>query len=443
VRLRELHPGQVVAVAFAAAIGVGTGLLMLPWATATGRSTDVLDALFTATSAVCVTGLTTVDTATHWSTFGQVLIMLLIQIGGLGIMTLATLAALLVSRRLGLRSRFIVQAESRALNSGDVRKVVLRIVRFVLITEAVIALMLTAQLWLGHSESLGEAAYHGVFHAVSAFNNAGFSTYPGNLMPFAGDPLFLMTIAAAVILGGLGFPVIFELLRMWRKPSQWSVLTRITVVVTVALLVVGTVVLWISEFTNPRTLGEQGVVQGWVLAFFTAVMPRTAGFNAVDLAVLRPESILLTDVLMFIGGGSAGTAGGIKVTTFGVLLYVLWSQARGDQHVNVGRRRLPTETQRRAMTLTLLSIGVVGVATFTLLSMTRFPFEAVLFEAISAFATVGLTVGITPALPADAQLVIVVLMFVGRVGPLTVASALALRERRQRYELPEERMMVG
>jgi trk system potassium uptake protein TrkH len=230
---------------------------------------------------------------------------------------------------------------------------------------------------------------------------------------------------------------------MWRKPSQWSVLTRITVVVTVALLVVGTVVLWISEFTNPRTLGEQGVVQGWVLAFFTAVMPRTAGFNAVDLAVLRPESILLTDVLMFIGGGSAGTAGGIKVTTFGVLLYVLWSQARGDQHVNVGRRRLPTETQRRAMTLTLLSIGVVGVATFTLLSMTRFPFEAVLFEAISAFATVGLTVGITPALPADAQLVIVVLMFVGRVGPLTVASALALRERRQRYELPEERMMVG
>lgn len=441
--LSDLHPGQVVAVAFAGGIAVGTGLLSLPWATTSGEVAALNDALFTATSAVCVTGLTTVDTATYWSTFGQVVIMLLIQVGGLGIMTLATLAALLLSRRLGLRSRLIVQAEARALTPGSVRHVIGRIVRFVLATEAMIAVVLAAQLLIRYDESLPQAAYHGVFHAISAFNNAGFSTYPGNLIPFAGDPLFLITISVAVIIGGLGFPVIFELARMWRNPAEWSVLTRVTVIVTVGLLVIGTVVLWISEVSNPRTLADYSPAQGGALAFFTAVMPRTAGFNAVDIGLLRPETLLLTNVLMFIGGGSASTAGGIKVTTFGVLLFVLWSQARGDQHVNVGRRRIPNDTQRRAMTLTLLSIGVVGVSTFTLLSMTRFPFEAVLFEAISAFATVGLSVGITPLLPVDAQLVIVVLMFVGRVGPLTVASALALRERKQRFERPEERMIVG
>lgn len=441
--LSDLHPGQVVAVAFAGGIAVGTGLLSLPWATASGEVAPWHDALFTATSAVCVTGLTTVDTATYWSTFGQVVIMLLIQVGGLGIMTLATLAALVLSKRLGLRSRLIVQAESRALTPGSVRHVIGRIVGFVLVTEMIIAMLLGGQLLIRYGESLPQAAYHGLFHSVSAFNNAGFSTYPGNLIPFAGDGPFLLTIAVAVIIGGLGFPVIFELLRLWRRPAEWSVLTRVTVLVTLGLLVIGTVVIWISEVTNPRTLGEYGPAQGGALAFFTAVMPRTAGFNAVDIGLLRPETLLLTNVLMFIGGGSASTAGGIKVTTFGVLLFVLWSQGRGDQHVNVGRRRIPTDTQRRAMTLTLLSIGVVGVATFSLLSMTQFPFEAVLFEAISAFATVGLSVGITASLPVNAELVVVALMFIGRVGPLTVASALALRERRQRFDRPEERMIVG
>lgn len=430
------------AVAFAAGITVGTALLMLPWATRTGSS-DVMAALFTATSAICVTGLTTVDTSTYWSPFGQVVIMLLIQVGGFGIMTLATLAALLLSRRLGLRSRLILQTEARAMSGKDVRHVIIRIARFVLVVELVVAVLLAGQLWLRHGESLPSAAWHGLFHSISAFNNAGFSTYSNNLMSFAGDPWFLLTIAVAVIIGGLGFPVIFELLRMWRRPRQWSVLTRITVIVTAGLLVVGTVVIGASEWTNQETLGGLGSGQSGVLAFFTAVMPRTAGFNAVDMAALRPETLLTMNGLMFIGGGSAGTAGGIKVTTFGVLAYVIWSQVRGERHVNVGRRRLPSETQRRAMTLTLFSIGLVGAATFTLLSMTQFEFEAVLFEAISAFATVGLSVGITPLLPVPAQIVVVLLMFVGRVGPLTVASALALRERRQRYELPEERMIVG
>jgi potassium uptake TrkH family protein len=440
---RNLHPGQVVAVAFALAIGVGTLLLSLPWAVTGERDSAPMDALFTATSAVCVTGLTVVDTSTYWSGFGQVVIMALIQVGGLGIMTLATLAALLLSHRLGLRSSLIVQTESKAMSRGDVGRVIVRVTRFSLITEFVIAVILTVQLMLRHDEPLPQAVYHGVFHAVSSFNNAGFSTFSQNLVPFAGDPVFLLTISVAVIIGGLGFPVVFELLRGWRRPRTWSVLTRVTVFITGALLVIGTVVIGIAELTNPLTMKGYGAIDGGALAFFTAVQPRTAGFNAVDVGAMRPETLFFSDLLMFIGGGSAGTAGGIKVTTFGVLVYVVWSQARGETHVNVGRRRIPTATQRQAISLTLIAMGLLGIATFALLSLTRFPFEAVLFEAISAFATVGLSVGITPALPVDAQLVIVLLMFVGRVGPLTVASALALRQRQQRHSLPEERMIVG
>ena len=440
---RNLHPGQVVAVAFAGAIVVGTLLLSLPWAVTGERDSAPMDALFTATSAVCVTGLTVVDTSTYWSGFGQVVIMLLIQVGGLGIMTLATLAALLLSHRLGLRSSLIVQTESKAMSRGDVGRVIVRVVRFSLITEFVIAVILTGQLMLRHHEPLPQAVYHGVFHAVSSFNNAGFSTFSQNLVPFAGDPVFLLTISVAVIIGGLGFPVVFELVRGWRRPRTWSVLTRVTVFITGALLVIGTVVIGIAELTNPLTMKGYGAIDGSALAFFTAVQPRTAGFNAVDVGAMRPETLFFSDLLMFIGGGSAGTAGGIKVTTFGVLVYVVWSQARGETHVNVGRRRIPTATQRQAISLTLIAMGLLGIATFALLSLTRFPFEAVLFEAISAFATVGLSVGITPALPVDAQLVIVLLMFVGRVGPLTVASALALRQRQQRHSLPEERMIVG
>lgn len=440
-RTRRLHPGQVVAAAFAVTITVGTALLSLPWSHRGNSS--LMDALFTATSAVCVTGLTVVDTSTHWTTLGQVIIMGLIQVGGLGIMTLATLAALLLSRRLGVRSRLIVQAESQSMKAPDVRRVVRRVVGFSLLCEAVVALILTGQLIIRHDEGPALALYHGIFHAVSSFNNAGFSTYPNNLVPFAADPLFLITICVAIIVGGLGFPVVFELARSWRSPKSWSVLTRVTVVVTTALLVAGTFLIGLVEMSNPLTMGQYGFGHGSVLSFFTAVQPRTAGFNAVDVGAMRPETLFVTDLLMFIGGGSAGTAGGIKVTTFGILLYVVWSQARGENNVNVGRRRIPTDVQRQAVALTLLAGGLVTVATFVLLVMTRFPFEAVLFEALSAFGTVGLTVGITANLPVNAQVVVVLLMFIGRVGPLTVASALALREGRSRYELPEERMIVG
>ena len=437
------HPGRIIASAFAAAVAVGTGLLSLPVAKAGEGGADFLTALFHATSAVCVTGLVTVDTGTYWSGFGQVVILLLIQVGGLGIMTLATLFALLMSRRLGLRARLIAQAETKTLSIADVRRVIGRVVVFSLVTEAVVAVVLTVRFATGYDHSLPSAAYSGVFHAVSAFNNAGFSLNFDSLIRYVSDPWISLTLCAAVILGGLGFPVVFELARSWRRPKTWSVLTRITVVVTVALLVVGTVGMLVAEGGNPDTLGPLSAGAKVLAAFTAAVMPRTAGFNNLDIAAYQPETLLLTDALMFIGGGSAGTAGGIKVTTFGLLAYVLWAEMRGDPDVEVGRRRVPATNQRQALAIALLGIGLVAVATFLMEALTDFGFDQVAFEVISAFATVGLSTGITADLPPAALVLLVLLMFVGRIGPLTLASGLALRERARRHQLPEERTIVG
>jgi Trk-type K+ transport system membrane component len=252
-----------------------------------------------------------------------------------------------------------------------------------------------------------------------------------------------VTICAAVIVGGLGFPVVFELAREWRTPRSWSVLTRITVVVTGTLLVVGTVGMLLAESGNPGTLGRLGAGDRVLAAFTAAVMPRTAGFNNLDIAAYRPETLLLTDALMFIGGGSAGTAGGIKVTTFGLLAYVLWAEMRGDPDVEVGRRRVPGTNQRQALAVALLAIGVIALSTFVMEALSEFTFDQVLFEVISAFATVGLSTGITADVPEAGQVLLVLLMYIGRIGPLTLASGLALRERARRHQLPEERTIVG
>ena len=437
------HPGRVIAGAFATAVAVGTALLSLPIATAGPGRADLLTALFHATSAVCVTGLVTVDTGTYWSGFGQAVILACIQAGGLGIMTLATLLALLVSRRLGLRARLIAQAETKALSAADVRRVIRRVVVFSLATEAVVAVVLGVRFAVGYDQSLPSAAYYGVFHAISSFNNAGFGLKADSLIQYVADPTISLTICAAVILGGLGFPVVFELAREWRTPRSWSVLTRITVIVTVALLVIGTAGFLIAESGNPGTLGPLSTGTKVLAAFTAAVMPRTAGFNNLDIAAYQPETLLLTDALMFIGGGSAGTAGGIKVTTFGLLAYVLWAEMRGDPDVEVGRRKVPGTNQRQALAIALLGIGTVAVATFLLQALTDFSFDQVLFEVVSAFATVGLSTGITADLPAAGQVLLVLLMYVGRIGPLTLASGLALRERARRHQLPEERTIVG
>jgi trk system potassium uptake protein len=439
---RFSHPGQIIATGFASAIALGTALLSLPIATAGGQRTQTVDALFTATSAVTITGLTTVDTGTQWSGFGHGVILFLIQIGGLGIMTFATLIALLFFNRMGLRTRFVLQAETRALTAGDLRNLVKRIAFFSIGIEAVIAIVLFLRFYFRYDMSAWTSVYHGVFHGVSAFNNAGFSLYSDSFVGFLGDPLVILLLAFAVIIGGLGFPVVFELVRQWR-PSKWSVLTRVTVFVTGALLAFGTLLITFVERGNPATLGGVSGIDQFTGGFFTAVMPRSGGLNVIEMADLRPESLFTIVTMMFIGGGSAGTAGGIKVTTFGLLAYVIWAEMRGKTDVEIGRRRVATANQRQALSVALLGIGIVTAGTFLLLSLTNLRFEYVLFEAVSASATVGLSTGITGDLSDPAKVLLVLLMFVGRIGPLTVASALAMRERATRRRLPDERMIVG
>nr|BFE77557.1 hypothetical protein GCM10020093_001580 [Planobispora longispora] len=344
---RFQHPAQIIVTAFAVAAALGTAALASPWAGESGTATRWIDALFTAISAVCVTGLVVVDTAGHWSVFGEAVILVLIQAGGLGIMTLATLFAMMISGRIGLRARMWAQAETKTLAMSDLRGVIVKVVLFSLATEALTAAVLTARFALGYGQPFGRALYLGVFHAISAFNNAGFGLWPDNLMRFATDGWICLPIAGAVIVGGLGFPVIFELHRFWRHPNRWSVLTRITVVTTLVLLVLGFLAFTITEWANPKTLGPMDVGGKLLAGLFTGVMPRTAGFNSLDIAGMYPTSWLATDVLMFIGGGSAGTAGGIKVTTFAVLAYVLWAELRGETQVNAATAAWPPPCSAR------------------------------------------------------------------------------------------------
>ena len=278
---------------------------------------------------------------------------------------------------------------------------------------------------------------------VAADSNAGFALWPDNLMSFVDDSWICLTIAAAVVVGGLGFPVVFELLRNWRRPSRWSLLTRVTLTLTAILLVGGTIAILIIEGRNPATMGPLDDGDKILASLFASAMTRSGGFNSVDISSMHPSSWLVTDVLMFIGGGSAGTAGGIKVTTIGLLAYVVWAELRGETSVNIGPRRLPDSSQRQALSITLLGVTLVAVGTFTLLVITPYTLDQILFEVISAFSTNGLSTGITSTVPMAGHIVLSLLMFTGRVGPLTLGSALAMNERTRRYELPEERVIVG
>ena len=437
----DRSPGRSIVVGFASAIAVGALLLSLPIARSASATTP-LEAFFTSASAVCVTGLAVVDTASHWSGFGQVVILLLIQLGGLGFMTAASLLGLLISRRLDLRSRLLAAMETRSVGLGDVRRVLLGVARISLTIEATTAALLAARFAIGYGYSPGRSGWLGVFHAVSAFNNAGFALFSDSLTGFATDPWICVPVAVAVILGGLGFPVILELLGRSR-PRRWSVHTRLTLTMTAILIVGGTVFVTIVEWGNPATLGALDPPGRVLAGFFQAVMPRTAGFNSVDPAGMNTGTLLGSDVLMFIGGGSAGTAGGIKVGTFAVLLLAIIAELRGDPDTELFDRRLSHPTIRQALAVALLGVAAVVGSTLVIALTSTYSLDAILYEVTSAFGTVGLSTGITAGLAPHHQVILIVLMFVGRLGPATLASALVLREHARLVRRPEGRPLIG
>lgn len=436
------HPARLVLAGFAAAILVGTLLLWMPASSHGPGAAPFETALFTSTSAVTVTGLVTVDTATYWTPLGQGVILALIQLGGLGIMTSTSLLLLVVAKRIGLRGRLAAQAETHTLDLGDLRRLVLTIVGVSLGAELVTAAALSARLAVD-GRPAGNALWEGVFHAVSAFNNAGFSLYSDGLVGFASDGWFLMTVALAVIVGGTGFPVWIDVYRRTTQPRRWSLHTKLTLAATGALLVAGTLALTAIEWHNSDTLGAMGWRARLLNGFFAGTMPRTAGFNTIDYGDMHEAGLLVTDLLMFAGGGSGGTAGGIKVATLAVLFLVVWAELRGDHEPAAFRRRLPAATLRQAFTVATIGVNVVVAGTLALMLTNDLPLSPALFECVSAFATVGLSTGVTPALDAAGQAILIPLMLLGRVGPITLFVALVLRETELRYRLPEERPLVG
>ena len=437
------HPAQLIVMGFLLAIVAGTGLLMLPLAKNGPGGASLLEALFTATSAVCVTGLITVDTPVFWSGFGQAVILALIQVGGFGVMSFGALLGVLTARRLGLRSRMLAAAETKSTGFGDVRRVLLGVLVVTLAVETVLAIMLMLRFMVAYGYTPAEALWNGVFHSISAFNNAGFALYSDNLMGFVSDPWICLPIAGAVIIGGLGFPVLFELRRQYRRPIHWSMHTKLVLVGSAILLAGGTAFLTAAEWTNPATLGGLPPQDRLLGGFFQSVITRTAGFNSIDIAQMHPVSWLGMDILMFIGGGPAGTAGGLKITTFAVLFFILTTELRGGTAVNIFGKRLSRAVHRQAITVVLLAIALVVASTMFLMLITDFGQERILFEVVSAFATVGLSTGITAGMPPAGQVVLILLMFIGRLGPVTLGTALALRSRPILYEYPKERPLIG
>lgn len=437
------HPVRLLPLTFLALIGVGTLLLLMPFARLGPAAPDFMPALFTSTSAVTVTGLATVDTSTYWSPAGQGIILALVEIGGLGIVALATVLGLFIGGRLGLRTRLVAQADMHVVNIGEVRPLFKRVAVTMLFFQTVTAVVLTIRYRATYFDDLPTALWHGVFDAVMAFNNAGFSLNSDSLVGYAGDGLIIIPISLAVFVGAIGFPVLAELFSGWRTPARWTIHTRLTVWGSIGLLIFAALTFLLLEWNNPDTLGGTGFWHKIVTGIEGGIMPRSGGLNSFDWGSVRPETLNIGIIMMFIGGGSASTAGGIKITTFLLLAYVIWAELRGDPEITVGNRSIGPRVVRTAMTIALLAVMLVTVTTFLVMLMTDFEFDEVLFECTSAFATVGLSTGITPDLPANAQGVIIVLMFLGRVGTIAAAGALVLRRRMPRYHLPEEQPIIG
>jgi len=453
---KGLHPSQLIAIAFTAIILSGTLLLSLPIATQSGKSTPFLDALFTATSATTVTGLSTLNVETHWNLFGHVIIGLLIQVGGFGIVGFASLVGILLNGRATLKTRLNATSEVGS-NAPNVKELLLNVLKIMLFFQGILAAILTWRFATEYSYSLNDAIGHGVFHAISAFNNAGFALYSDSMIQFARDGWILIPIFTTVFLASLGFPTIaeirdrlglkvaaiFKLTPDYTMPKQWSLNSRIVLWASLALLVLGTLAIAILEWNNPNTLGPLTSAQKVVDSVFASVMPRTAGFNSLDVGLMEPTSWLVTSTLMFIGGASASTAGGIKLGTLVVLFYIVYTEIRGDTAVNIGNRRLPRSMQRQALTIVSLYAVVAIGAIFILRVSTEFSLDAILFEVVSAVGTVGLSTGITADLPAHAKILMSLLMLFGRLGPIIVATSLALRRTKRHFEYPKERPLIG
>jgi trk system potassium uptake protein TrkH len=428
---------------FAAIIAVGTILLILPISSKTGQLTSPVNALFTATSAVCVTGLVVVDTGTYWSSFGQVVLLILFQLGGLGFMTGATIVLLAMGQRIGLRERLLVAESMGTTRAGGIVRIVKRAALFTLFIEGVGAVILFIR-FLAEGMSTTTALWRAVFHAVSAFNNCGMDILGGfrSFLGYQGDATVLLTMAVLIILGGIGYIVMDDVVRR-RSFSRLSTDSKLVLVTTLLLLALGTVFILLAEFSNMATLGAFSPPQKLLVSFFQSVTPRTAGFTAIDISKMMAPSLFFTMFLMFVGGASGSTAGGVKVNTFGILICSVLSSMIGKEYPGAFGREFTARNVYRALALAMLYLGLVAAVVLALSITEKFGFGSLLFETFSALGTVGLSTGITPNLSVAGRLIIIATMFVGRLGPLTFVSVLTARQQPVKYRYPEDIVRIG
>ena len=437
----RLSASRLIVYGFFALVGAGTGLLMLPWSTKSGIS--FVDAFFVATSCVTVTGLSTVsipDTLTH---FGEVVMMVLIQLGGLGIMTVTTLAALLIGQRVGFRRLLTVQEETE--NAGSPRntlRLLFQIARITFAVEVLGAVVLSIG-FISVGLGVREGIFEGIFHAIMAFNNAGFPTLPGkDLIPYAGNWLIVGALVAVITLGGLGFPVLVDLYN-YNEDRRLSVHSRVVLITSAALVVVGVLSVALFEWTNPNTLGGQSFSTKAAISLLQGVTPRTAGFATVSYPEMREPTLLVQVVLMFIGTAPTSTGGGIKVTTLALVVLIVVAQIKGQDRITLFWRTLPGSLVSRALSILALASLLVLTSTLALMISDGLELLPALFEVTSAFGTVGLSLDTTPNLSTFGKVLISLLMFLGRVGPITFIVALAARQHTPRYKYPEEDIAIG
>lgn len=436
----ELDSAQILVLGFAILILAGTILFMLPISTTAGHGLNFIDALFEATSAVCVTGLAVVDTGTTFTLFGQIVLLLLIQIGGWGFMTTGVFMFIILGKRIGLQERLLLQNSLNQFSLQGVVKLVIRIIAITLIIESLGAIVLAIR-W-SFEMPWGKAIYYGVFHSISAFNNAGFGLEPDSLSKWVGDPTVNLAVTFLFMTGGIGFTVILDL---WEKRSfrQLSLHSKVALILSFIINAIAAALIFVAEFNNAATLGNLGIADKLWASFFQGVVPRTAGFNTIDITQLTLPSYVLMMGLMFIGASSGSTGGGIKVTTFAVILLALWTVLRNKEEVNLLRRRIPWELVNKALSIGISGILFISVIFFFLTFTEKADMTKILFETISAFGTVGLSAGLTGDLSPLGRLLITVMMFIGRLGPLTMAFALMNQRKESKVKYVEEKLLIG
>ncbi|HPT94513.1 MAG TPA: potassium transporter TrkG [Microbacteriaceae bacterium] len=448
-------PPRFALLVFSTLVLLFTALLSLPAAAADGKQTAFADALFTAVSTICVTGLSTVDMATHWSPFGRFLIFLGVNIGGMGVLTLASILGLVISKRLGLRAKLIAASDSNPLRAhggpvnegqtvrlGEVGQLLRTVALSTLLIEGIIAVLLFPAL-LAAKVPFVAAIWEAPFYAAMAFTNTGFTPNAGGLTPFADDYFLLSVLMVGVFLGSIGFPVIYTLARHVWHVRMWSLHAKLTLITTVILFFAGAIAFAVLEYGNPKTFGSMDAVDTTFQAFFLSAMTRSGGFSVIDIGDLNGSSLVVGSMLMFVGGGSASTAGGIKVTTLAVLALAAWSEARGRTSVQIFGRRIPSDVQRVALSVVAWGSTIVALSTIIITQITGEQVGRVLFDVISGFGTVGLSTGVTANLPDSAIYVMALTIFMGRIGTVTLAAAVAATSRSQLYALPVERPIVG